>query len=104
MRSRCALSGTETILPYLVVEIRLSKHSTSSSARRTVGTVMIKSGNPAAGRADLAQVQLSSHDTRVYASLGDDIAPGADNEAVAIGSPAIGVLATLCRRHHEAAV
>ena len=58
---------------------------------------MVKRRNPAARRGDLAEIEFGSDDAGIDAALGEDLAPGADDQAVAIGPPAIGVLAALSR-------
>ena len=68
------------------------------------GPVMFERRQAAPYGRNLAQVNLSQDYAGIYAPFGQDIAPGPNNEAVAIGLAAIGVLASLSRRHHKAGV
>src|SRR5579863_2444097 len=50
------------------------------------------------------RIDVGGKNTRLGPTLRQNLAPGTDDQAVSVGSPAIGVQAALRRRDHEGAI
>ena len=50
------------------------------------------------------QIQFAQHHARPVRQARENFAPGIDDQAIAVSLPAIGVTATLRRRHHIALI
>src|SRR6185437_14257117 len=75
-----------------------------SRSRQAEGAVMVEAGDLAPRLLGPFRIDLGSDDTRIRAAFRQDFTPRADNQAVTIGTPAVGVQAALRRGDHEGAI